>query len=157
MVAIKGMKMPKCCTEVIEKEDNDGWINASIKRCPLYNVCKEREVVRNNFKPAKCPLVEVATCKDESSCNSNKNVPQYRIRKFMHSRTLNETKITDEGYVDEIITGEEGLEEFAKTRNISIIKRDNNGHIFCCVQKEHTMSGGFEGCFFEFVPEEVSS
>lgn len=92
-----------------------------------------------------------------SSCNNNKNISQYRIRTFMHSRIVDETKITDEGYVDEIITGEEGLEEFAKTRNISIVERDDNGHIIRCSQKEHTASGGFEGCFFEFVPEKIPS
>lgn len=104
-------------------------------------------------------ITENDTHLGNSSCNSNnnKNIPQYRIRTFMHSRIVDETKITDEGYVDEIITGEEGLEEFAKTRNISIVERDDNGHIIRCSQKEHTASGGFEGCFFEFVPEKVSS
>lgn len=61
-VAIKNMEMPNYCTEVIEKENKGGWVSASVKRCPLYNVCKEKETVRANFKPASCPLMEIVTC-----------------------------------------------------------------------------------------------
>jgi len=60
MVAIKDMGMPKCCCEVIEKKSKYGdWIDASIKRCPLYNICEHKDSIKNNFKPDDCPLVEV--------------------------------------------------------------------------------------------------
>jgi hypothetical protein len=79
----------------------------------------------------------------------------YRIRSIEHHRVVNETTKTDNGYLAEVCVGEAGLEKFAKTHNIADVKRNKSGHIVRCTQKEHSMNGGFEGCFFEFVPEEA--
>ena len=59
MVAIKGMEMPNACTST---QETLGDIEVS--NCPLYNVCKHRDTIRTNYKPADCPLVEIVTCKD---------------------------------------------------------------------------------------------
>ena len=79
----------------------------------------------------------------------------YRIKSIEHDRVMNKTTILDNGYLEEICVGEAGLEAFAKTHNIANIERDESGHIVRCTQEEYTMSGGFEGCFFEFIPEEA--
>lgn len=79
----------------------------------------------------------------------------YRIRSIEHRRVMDEKTETDNGYLEEVCIGETGLEAFSKTHNIANVERDETGHIVCCTQNEHTMSGGFEGCFFEFIPEEA--
>ncbi len=58
MVIIKGMEMPNACTSTQETLGDIGVAN-----CPLYNVCKHRDVYNENYKPSDCPLVEVVTCK----------------------------------------------------------------------------------------------
>lgn len=58
MIAIKDMEMPRACTEVIETQNEKGWVDSSIKNCPLYNVCKHRETIKTNYKPTDCPLLE---------------------------------------------------------------------------------------------------
>lgn len=62
MVAID-IGMPRACTEVIETQNEKGWIDSSIKNCPLYNVCKHRETIKTNYKPTDCPLIEIGACK----------------------------------------------------------------------------------------------
>lgn len=79
----------------------------------------------------------------------------YRIRSIEHYRVVDTIRKTDNGYLKEVCVGESGLELFAKTHNITNVERDASGHIVRCTQKECLMSGGFEGCFFEFIPEEA--
>ncbi len=79
----------------------------------------------------------------------------YKIKSIEHSRIMNEVTLHDNGYMQEVCIGEAGLEAFSKTHDIAIVKRDENSHIVSFAQKEYTMSGGFEGCFFEFIPEEA--
>jgi hypothetical protein len=79
----------------------------------------------------------------------------YWIRSIEHHRVVDKTTKRDNGHLDTVCVGEAGLEEFAKTHNIANVERDASGHIVRCTQKEHSMSGGFEGCFFEFIPEEA--
>ena len=57
------MEMPRACTEVIETQNEKGWIDSSIKNCPLYNVCEQRETIKTNYKPMDCPLIEIGICK----------------------------------------------------------------------------------------------
>lgn len=59
MVAIKGMEMPNACTSTQETLGD-----IEVANCPLYNVCKHRDTIRTNYKPADCPLIEIVTCKD---------------------------------------------------------------------------------------------
>lgn len=79
----------------------------------------------------------------------------YRIKSIEHYRVMDKTTKSDNGYLKEICVGEAGLEAFAKTHDIVNVERNEAGHIVSCSQKEYTMSGGFEGCFFEFIPEEA--
>lgn len=79
----------------------------------------------------------------------------YRIKSIEHHRVMDKTTQTDNGYLKEVCIGETGLEAFAKTHNIANIERNETGHITRCTQKEYTMNGGFEGRFFEFIPEEA--
>jgi hypothetical protein len=79
----------------------------------------------------------------------------YRIKSIEHHRIVDKTTQTDNGYLKEVYIGEAGLEAFAKTHNTANIERNETGHIVRCTQKEYTMNGGFEGCFFEFIPEEA--
>ncbi len=79
----------------------------------------------------------------------------YKIRSIEHSRTMGKVTLHDNGYMKEVCIGEAGLEAFSKTHNIATVKRDENGHIVSFAQKEYVMSGGFEGCLFEFIPEEA--
>lgn len=79
----------------------------------------------------------------------------YRIKSIEHHRVMDEKTKTDNGYLKEVCIGEAGLEAFSKTHNIANVERDETGHIVRCTQNEYTMSGGFEGCFFEFISEEA--
>lgn len=60
MIAIKDkdMEMPNACTSTQEALGD-----IEVANCPLYNVCKHRDTIRTNYKPADCPLVEIVTCK----------------------------------------------------------------------------------------------
>lgn len=79
----------------------------------------------------------------------------YRIRSVEHHRIVDKTTQTDNGYLKEVCIGKAGLEAFAKKHNITNVEKDETGHIVRCTQKEYTMNGGFEGRFFEFIPEEA--
>ncbi len=64
MIAIKRTEMPNACTSTRETLGD-----IEVANCPLYNVCKHRDTIRTNYKPADCPLIEIVTCKDCKKLN----------------------------------------------------------------------------------------
>ena len=54
-VIFEGVDMQKACCWV----DGEHTAFAHFEFCKFYNICKQRETIRTNYKPGECPLKEV--------------------------------------------------------------------------------------------------
>lgn len=51
-VIFEGVDMPKACCFI----DREHSVFAHVEYCKFYNVCKQRDTIKNNYKPDDCPV-----------------------------------------------------------------------------------------------------